>query len=94
MGNLELPARMSPCLGIFIASLLDESTSSVTGETNGLPLAIAISAENDSARDKGELLPTTLMDRWVAVVAIRKTDPARVSRALMDPFGGDVLKAK
>ena len=32
MGNLELPAQMSPCLRIFIASLLDESTPSVTHE--------------------------------------------------------------
>ena len=30
MGNLELPAEMSPCLRIFIASLLDDSTPSVT----------------------------------------------------------------
>jgi hypothetical protein len=32
MGNFELPIQMSPCLRIFIASLLDESTARVTQE--------------------------------------------------------------
>jgi hypothetical protein len=54
LGNLELPVQMSPCLRIFIASLLHESTSSATGEIHGLPLMIAIRAEKDSPRDKGE----------------------------------------
>jgi hypothetical protein len=30
--NLELPVQMNPCLRIFIASLLDESTLRVTHE--------------------------------------------------------------
>jgi len=30
MRNLELPAQMSPCLRIFIASLLDESAATAT----------------------------------------------------------------
>jgi len=32
MENLELPVQMNPCLRIFIASLLDESTLSVSHE--------------------------------------------------------------
>jgi len=32
MRNLELPTQMSPCLRIFIAALLDESTASATHE--------------------------------------------------------------
>ena len=32
MRNLELPTQMSPCLRIFIASLLDEPKTSVTHE--------------------------------------------------------------
>lgn len=63
MGNLELPVQMSPCLRIFIASLLDESMSSVTGEIHGLPLAIAIRAENDSPHDKGDASAQRLMAR-------------------------------
>lgn len=62
MRNLELPVQMSPCLRTFIALLLDESPSSVTGEIQGLRLALAISAESDSPRDEGEAPAHRLMD--------------------------------
>jgi hypothetical protein len=63
MGNLELPVQMSPCLRIFIASLLHESASSVTGEIHDLPLMIAIRAEKDHPRDKGEASAQRLIAR-------------------------------
>jgi hypothetical protein len=58
MGNLELPAQMSPCLRIFIWLLLDQSKSSVAGE---IPLAISMIAKNDSPRDRGEASARQLM---------------------------------
>jgi len=53
MGNLELPVQMSPCLRIFIASLLDGSTASPTREIQALPSALVITAENDPLRRRG-----------------------------------------
>jgi hypothetical protein len=50
MGNFELPAQMSPCLRIFIVSLLDESARSAAGKIRGRSLAIA--KENSSPRDE------------------------------------------
>lgn len=95
MENLELPAQMSPCLGIFIALLLDESTSSATGETNGLPLAIAISAKNDSPRDKGEPVCPHIHGRMCSSrVDLLDGRATRVRRVVINAFGGDVLKAR
>jgi acetyl esterase/lipase len=62
MRNLELPAQLSPCLRIFIASLLDDSTASVTHEIQGLPSAFVITAKNDPLCDEGEAYAHQLMD--------------------------------
>lgn len=93
MRNLELPAQMSPCLRIFIASLLDDSTARVTHGIQRLPSALVITAENDPLRNEGEAYAHKLMDAGVAV-AIRYDGRAlRVDRAVMDAFGRDIFKA-
>jgi hypothetical protein len=81
---------MSPCLRIFIASLFDESTSSVTGEIHGLPLMIAIGAGKDTPRGKG----AQSLGSCVAVATIHEGRDARVARAVTTAFGVTLLKAK
>jgi len=95
MRNLKLPAQMSPCLRIFIASLLDDSTVSATHEIQRLPSAFVITAENDPLRYGDEAYAHKPMDAGIAVAAIRYDGKAvRVGRAVMETFGGDVFKAK
>lgn len=93
LGNLELPVQMSPCLRIFIASLFDESTSSVTGEIHGLRLMIAIGEGKDTPRGKGEASAQSL-GSCVAVATIHEGRDARVARAVTTAFGVTLLKAK
>ena len=61
MRTYELPAQMSPCVRIFIASLLDQSATA-TGETPEAPLAPVIAAQNNPSCDEGKEYAHKFMD--------------------------------
>jgi acetyl esterase/lipase len=71
MRSLELPAQMNRCLQIFIVSLLDDSTVSVTHEIQGLPSALVIAAENGPVRDEGDGYAHKLIGTDMADAVIR-----------------------
>ena len=95
MGNLVLPTQMSPCLRIFIASLLDESTPNGTNEIQRLSLAIAISADSDSPRHEDKAFVQKLVARVFdgRDNALDGRD-SRPGRALTNAVGGDITKGK
>jgi len=64
MRNLELPTQISPCLRIFIASLLNEPKTGATHEIQGLPSPLVTTVENDRLRDEAKRMPT---NSWTPV---------------------------
>lgn len=95
MGNFISPAQVSPCLRIFIASLLDESLSSGRGEVHGLLLAGAKSKENDSPRHHDGV---SAQKHLVRVFSGRgnafDARDSRAGHAVTNAIGGDAPKGK